>query len=189
MAVKPITNNQAVNKSTINRANQRSFRNTEKNTRQGVVPGKNISKGFAITLRDIDETVLGHVKNGMNIRVKEANEMVKVPVLYGNEERWKAFRKNGVLRDKNGTVILPVIVIRRTEVAQDDRIPSMRDQKGTYFQYARSNVWSKTNYYDRFSRRNRKRRDFLLMLSKLIENTINLYSVNLLICFYKHLLS
>jgi hypothetical protein len=153
MAVKPITNNQTVNKSTINRAKQRSFRNAAGNTRQGVVPGKDFSKGFAITLRDIDETVLGHMKNVMNFKVKEANEMVKVPVLYGNEERWKAIKKNGVLRDKNGTVTLPVIVVRRTDVSFDDNIPMSfdHDLKGQFIKVVRTNKWSKTNYYDRFS--------------------------------------
>ena len=32
-----------------------------------------------------------HIKNIMKPVVKESNEIIKVPVLWGNEERWKTF--------------------------------------------------------------------------------------------------
>ena len=51
-----------------------------------------------------------------------ANETVKVPVYYGNEERWKNFRKRGVLRDKNNALILPLIMFKRTDVSFDDAV-------------------------------------------------------------------
>ncbi len=154
MAVKPITNKQAVNTSAINRATQRSFRNDKVgNVKQGVVPGKDFTKGFSVTLRDIDESVVGHMKNVMKFTAKGAGEVIKVPVLYGNEERWKSFRKNGVLRDKNGSVILPVIMVKRTSVSYDDRLPMSfdHDLQAKYVKVARTNKWSKRNYYDRFS--------------------------------------
>ena len=40
--------------------------------------------------------------NIMKPTVKESNEIIKVPVLYGNEERWKSIRGRGTLRDGNG---------------------------------------------------------------------------------------
>ena len=61
MAVKPITNKQVVNSSNINRGKQVSTKNTK--TRNGnrsrtYIPGNNYSKNYAITLKDIDSTVL-----------------------------------------------------------------------------------------------------------------------------------
>ena len=50
--------------------------------------------------------------------------------MYGNEERWKAVRKRGVLRDKNGALILPLIVLKRTAVTKSDTIPG-QSQTGT----------------------------------------------------------
>ena len=47
----------------------------------------------------------------MRPQIKEANEVIKVPVIYGNEERWKAARKRGVIRDKKGSLILPLVIL------------------------------------------------------------------------------
>tara|TARA_B100000902_G_C26873190_1_gene698754 strand:- start:28 stop:693 length:666 start_codon:yes stop_codon:yes gene_type:complete len=89
----------------------------------------------------------------MKPRVREANETLKIPVFYGNEERWKAVRKRGVLRDKNGSLILPLIMFRRTDVSFDDGMPMSfdHDVRGEFIKVARSNKWSKDNQYDRFS--------------------------------------
>ena len=100
MAIKPITDKQLVDAGNVNRETQTSQRNM--NTRGGgnesqtIIPGIDLSKQYSITLKDIDTALMSHVKNIMAIRIKEANETIKVPVLYGNEERWKAVRKRCV---------------------------------------------------------------------------------------------
>jgi hypothetical protein len=123
------------------------------NRSRSVVPGKDFTKNYAVTLKDIDTSVLNHIKNVIRPTVEEAGEMIKVPVLYANEERWKSVRKNGVLRDRKGTVLLPVITIRRTEVAFSDTIPMSfdNDLKGKFISVTRAKKWSKKNRYDRFS--------------------------------------
>ena len=155
MAVNKITNKQTLNKELVNRATQISAKNNKVrgNAEQTITPGKNFSKNFAITLKDIDTSVMTHIKDVMKPRIKEANEIIKVPVFYGNEERWKAVRKRGVLRDKNGSLILPLIMFKRTDVSFDDSMPMSfdHDVKGQFIKVARSNVWSKDNQYDRFS--------------------------------------
>jgi len=154
MSVKPITNPQAQNPETINRGRQRSLKNTTVGNRaQSVNPGANFGKGFAITLRDIDGAIINHIKHVIKPTVKEANEIIKVPVLYANEERWKSVRKNGVLRDKNNSIIFPVIIIRRTDISFNDDLPLSfdHDLKGDFVKIARANLWSKKNRYDRFT--------------------------------------
>jgi hypothetical protein len=85
--------------------------------------------------------------------VKEANEIIQVPVLWANEERWKMVRKNGVLRDKNNSIILPLIVVRRTDTAFNEAMPLSfdHDVEGKYIKVVRNQKWSKDNRYDRFS--------------------------------------
>ena len=96
---------------------------------------------------------MNHVKNVMKPRVREANETLKIPVFYGNEERWKAVRKRGVLRDKNNSLILPLIMLRRTEVSRNDLSGQSfpHDVRGNHIDVVRANKWSKDNQYDRFS--------------------------------------
>ena len=156
MAIKPITNTNAPNESTINRAEQTSIRSEKGNSKVVIKKGtgRNAGKGMSIGLTDIDTTVIRHMQNVMKPVVRESNEIIKVPVMYGNEERWKSIRNRGVLRDKNNTIILPVIVIKRTGVAMNDQMPLSfdNDVKGKFISVVRSsNGWSKNNRYDRFS--------------------------------------
>jgi len=155
MAVNKITNRQVVNTELVNRANEVSTKGTtvRGNRETTITPGNNLSENYTITLKDVDTAVLNHVKNIMRPLVKEANETFKVPVYYGNEERWKSARKRGVLRDKNNVLILPLIMLRRTEVSRNDlsgqSVP--HDVKNKYVDVVRNAGWSKDNQYDRFS--------------------------------------
>ena len=155
MAVNKITNKEVVSKASINRSNQVSTKNTtiRGNRETTITPGNNFSENYAITLKDVDTSILNHVKNVMKPRVKEANEVIKIPVYYGNEERWKSFRQRGVLRDKNNVLILPLIMLRRTEVARNDLSGQSysHDIKNEHINVVRNSRWSKDNQYDRFS--------------------------------------
>jgi len=155
MAVNKITNKQVVNRELVNRANEVSTKSTtvRGNRETTIIPGNNFSDNYAITLKDIDTTIINHVKNVMKPLVKEANETLKIPVYYGNEERWKSARKRGVLRDKNNVLILPLIMLRRTELSRNDLSGQSfpHDVKGKFIDVVRANKWGKDNQYDRFS--------------------------------------
>ena len=154
MAIKPITNKQIV--SNPNRGKQTSTRNTTNrsgNSRKSIVPGLDITKGYSITLKDVDTAILSHVKKVMRPKIREANETIDVNVMYGNEERWKAVRKNNVLRDKQGTLILPLIMLKRTDIARNELSGQAfkHDVKREHIEVIRNSQWSKKNRYDRFS--------------------------------------
>ena len=154
MAIKPITNKQVVSTSGINRGKQISQRSvTQGNDRKSVNPGRDFTKNYSVTLKDIDTSVLTHMKNIMKPTIREANENIKVPILWGNEERWKNVRDRGVLRDKNGVIILPLIVVRRTDVVMNPEMPLSfdHDVKGEHIKVVRSSGWSKKNKYDNFA--------------------------------------
>ena len=156
MAIKPVTNTNAPNESTINRGEQTSLRSEKGNSKVVIKKGTglNAGQGFSIGLKEIDTAVINHIRNIMKPVVRESNEIIKVPVMYGNEERWKSVRSRGVLRDKNGVIILPVIVIKRTSLTMNPDMPLSfdNDVKGKFISVIRSsNGWSKNNRYDRFS--------------------------------------
>ena len=156
MAIKPITNDNAGYESKVNRADQTSIRSEKGNPKVVIKKpgGQNAGKGFSIGLKEIDTAVIKHIRNIMKPKVKEQNEIISVPVLYGNEERWKSVKNRGTLRDKNGSIILPMIVIKRTSVGFDDAMPLSfdNDVQGKYISVVRSSSgWSKNNRYDRFA--------------------------------------
>ena len=156
MAVKPITNKQVVSSPNINRGKQTSTRNTTNrsgNSSRSITPGLNISDNYSVTLKDIDTAILSHVKEVMRPQIKEANEVIKVPVIYGNEERWKSARKRGFLKDKQGAFMLPLIMLKRTDINQNDLSGQAfkHDVKRENIEVVRNSQWSKKNRYDRFS--------------------------------------
>ena len=156
MAIKPITNENAGYESNINRAEQTSIRSEKGNSKVVIKKpgGQNAGEGFAIGLKEIDTAVIKHIRNVMKPKVREQNEIISVPVLYGNEERWKSIKTRGTLRDKNGVIILPMIVIKRTSLAMNDQLPFSfdNDVKGKFISVVRSSSgWSKNNRYDRFA--------------------------------------
>ena len=155
MAIKPITDRQLVDKTTVNRETQTSQR--DMNTRGGnasksVTPGIDLSKQYSITLKDIDTSIMSYIKNIIRPTVQEANEQVKVTVMYGNEERWKSVRKRGVMRDRNNALILPLIMLKRTAVEKSDMIPGYEhDIRRKYTEVVRKSGWSKDNRYSKFA--------------------------------------
>ena len=156
MAIKPVTNPNAQEKSEVNRGLQRSIRSEKGNAKVTIKKpgGKNAGKSYTITLKDIDTAVINHIRNVMKPVVRESNEIIKVPVMYGNEERWKSVRSRGVLRDKSGAIILPVMIVKRTGLAMNPDMPLSfdNDVRGKFISVVRSsNGWSKNNRYDRFS--------------------------------------
>lgn len=86
----------------ITRANQISA-NTEDNI-----------KPFSIGLEDIDDAVFYYFNNVIQPSVIQNGTKVPVPVSYAAQERWVSVQKDGYYRDKNGKVMYPIIVIRRT---------------------------------------------------------------------------
>ena len=81
-----------IDKTTVNRETQTSQRNISTrgggNESQTDIPGVDLSKQYSITLKDIDTAIMSYIKNIIRPTVQEANEQVKVTVMYGNEERW-----------------------------------------------------------------------------------------------------
>ena len=158
MAIKPITDRTLLDTTTVDRETQLSQRNVSPNAgnkSQTVVPGIDLSKQYSITLKDIDTSIMSYIKDVIKPTVQEANETIKVSVMYGNEERWKAVRKRGVLRDKNGSLILPLIMLKRTAVEKSDLIPGYEhDIRRKYTEVVRNSGWSKENRYSKFSIQN-----------------------------------
>ena len=156
MAIKPVTNENAGYESRVNREAQTSIRSEKGNAKVVIKKpgGQNAGKGFSIGVKEIDTAVIKHIRNVMKPKIKEQNEIISVPVLYGNEERWKSVKSRNALRDKNGVIILPIMVIKRTSLAMNPDLPFSfdNDVQGKHISVVRSNSgWSKNNRYDRFS--------------------------------------
>lgn len=104
-------------------------------------------KDFSIKLIDIDGTILSYMDTVINPTIVSAGRQVKVPINYASPERWKAIRKDGALRDKNGQIQCPAIAFRRSTVQRNDNLTTLN----RYLQYPVMKKFSEKNKYDKFS--------------------------------------
>ena len=77
--------------------------------------GDNV-KPFSISIKDIDEAVLYYLQNIIKPYVLQNGERIEVPVIYGSPERWKSVQKDGYYKDKNGAIMLPLMIFKRDSI-------------------------------------------------------------------------
>jgi hypothetical protein len=104
-------------------------------------------KNPTITLIDIDDVILSYLDTVINPQVLDNGQSIKVPVNYASPERWKAIRKDGYFRDKNGKIQTPAIAFRRTTMQRNDNLITMN----RYMSYPTTRGFSEKNKYDQFS--------------------------------------
>lgn len=105
-------------------------------------------KGRGVKLYDVDLAIAEHMIDTVIPTVEVFREKVKVPVVYGNPERWKAVQKDGYLRDKNDQIQIPLVMFKRNSIARDDSMPSSMNRNLIYPTVTK---YSTKHKYDRFS--------------------------------------
>jgi len=100
---------------------ERSEKNTAVNRAEQVRRDTDTQKNFTITLQDIDDTILNQLEN-LQLQVTDAGKEIKIPTYYGSPERWVSAQRDGYMRDKQGKIILPAIVFKRTTTATDETL-------------------------------------------------------------------
>ena len=106
---------------------------------------KEFTKG--VKLIDIDTTIAEYMVETIIPDVEENGSAVKVPLLYGNAERWNNARKQGYLRDSRGKIQIPIVMFKRNSIERDASLAQFKDVNylPAYKKY------SQKNKYERFS--------------------------------------
>ena len=73
-------------------------------------------KPFSIGIKDIDEAVLYYLQNVIKPFVIQNSQRIEVPIIYGSPERWKSVQKDGYYKDKNGAIMLPLMIFKRDSI-------------------------------------------------------------------------
>ena len=110
-------------------------------------------KNITATIKDFDSAIMYYFTEVIKPEVQEQGEMIKVPIFYGNPERWKAARVDGFVRDKSGQILTPLILFKRQTVTRDDQVTvdKLDATKPSIFQTFKSK-YSNVNRYDQFSK-------------------------------------
>ena len=120
----------------------RAYQKTVRNDSQG---------DFKVGIKDIDESIVFYFDNVIQPSVVQKGERKKVPVIYGNQERWKAVQSDGYYRDKNGKIQAPLIMFRREGLEKNRNLSNKIDAENPQNFYVFKRKYSQKNFYDRFS--------------------------------------
>ena len=109
-------------------------------------------KNISVDLEDMDTAIIYYFNNVIRPEVEDNGEIVKVPTMYANQERWKSAQVDGYLKDKKNQVILPLIAFRRTSIEKDDTIPLDKlDANKPNIHYTFQKRYTNINRYDNFT--------------------------------------
>jgi hypothetical protein len=108
-------------------------------------------KDLSIGLQDIDNAVLQHFINNIKPNVMHNNVRLEVPVIYGSPERWKSVQKDGFYRDKNGKLMVPLIIFKRENVEKVRTLGNKLDANKPHLYQAFKEKFNIKNSYDKFS--------------------------------------
>jgi len=102
-----------------------------------------------VSIYDIDLAISNHMIDTVTPTLEVNGDRIKIPVIYGNPERWKSMKTDGVLRDREGKLSLPLIMYKRNTIDPDDSMPNAMNRQ---LSYPGENRYSPKHKYDAFSK-------------------------------------
>jgi hypothetical protein len=110
------------------------------------------------TIYDVDNAIMSYVSDIIQPQIIENNNIIPVPVIYANGEKWAQIRARGYMYDHGDKLMTPAIVLKRNSITERDTLKKLdvNWNPESDNDYARNtltfeNPYSKRNRYDRFS--------------------------------------
>jgi glutaredoxin len=72
------------------------------------------------TTYDIDYAIKWYIDNEIQPQVEANKQLISVPVIFANGEKWDNVRRLGYLRDEKGMLQSPIIMLKRNSVIERD---------------------------------------------------------------------
>jgi hypothetical protein len=110
-----------------------------------------IVKDISTSLYDVDFAVKWHLENIITPTITEENSIISVPILFAAGEKWAAVQKHGYLRDNQGKLLTPLIMIRRNSVTKREDIQDLKVLETSDARITFERKYSARNRYNRFN--------------------------------------
>jgi len=111
---------------------------------------KNI-KDFSVSLEDHDNVIKYYFENTIKPSVIQNGNRLPVPILYGSPERWASIQANGYYRDKDGKLMVPLIMYKRDTLEKNRSLGNKLDGNKVHNYQIFETKYNSKNQYDRFS--------------------------------------
>ena len=112
---------------------------------------ESIEKGKGVKLYDVDLAIAEHMIDTVLPTVEIFQEKQKIPVVYGNPERWKSVQKDGYYRDKKGAIMMPIIMFKRNSVAKNRSLTNKLDANHPNVYASWQKSYNTKDFYSNFS--------------------------------------
>lgn len=122
--------------------------NKEKNRAKQLPIEKKYIKG--VSLIDVDSTIADYMSSVIIPDLDENGNTLKVPLIYGNAERWANARKEGYLRDQRGRIQIPLVMFKRNSIERNSSLQHFREQ----LTIPAVKKYTQKNRYERFTLQN-----------------------------------
>jgi len=106
---------------------------------------------FTVGLEDIDGAIMYYFQNVIQPYVIQNNQRIEVPIIYGSPERWKSVQKDGYYKDKNGAIMLPLLMFKRNDIVKNRSIANKLDANAPFNYQTFTKNYSKQDFYSNFN--------------------------------------
>ena len=108
------------------------------------------TKPFSVGIQDIDEAVFYYFQNVIQPSVIQNGQRLPVPIVYGSQEKWKSFQKDGYYRDQLGKIQAPLIMFKRNSIDKNRQIANKLDANQPNLLQVFTKKYTPRNAYDNF---------------------------------------
>jgi hypothetical protein len=108
-------------------------------------------KDISVGLDDIDNAIQYYFDNIIKPNVIQNGVQITVPVIFGDAERWSSVQNNGFYRDKDGKLMVPLIMFKRTNVEKNRTLGNKLDGNKAHLFNVFGTRYNAKNQYDNFS--------------------------------------
>ena len=77
------------------------------------------------TVYDVDYAIKSYIENVIQPQITHQEQLISIPVIFANGEKWDNVRRLGFLRDEKGMLQSPLIMIKRNSVAERDNVKGL----------------------------------------------------------------
>lgn len=77
------------------------------------------------TLYDIDFAIKWYIDNEIQPQITDNDQLLSVPVIFANGEKWDNVRRLGYLRDEKGMLQSPLIMLKRNVATERDNLKTL----------------------------------------------------------------
>ena len=77
------------------------------------------------TIYDIDYAIKWFIDNEIQPQITDKDQIIPVPVIFSNGEKWDNVRRLGYIRDEKGMLQSPIIMLKRNSVTERDSVKSL----------------------------------------------------------------